>query len=350
MNTEMSLTGNQSNVGKSSIRKSLYIAHVNIRSLVPSFADLLDWIKMEKPDIFAVSESWLSYDIPDYLISIPGYQLYRTDRITRGGGVALYVIGTIRCKKIEIEMFRQTESGDSLETLWCELVVAGVKCLIGVFYKPPAVSYRNLEMLENFLSLFSASYSYTFILGDLNINLLVDSVESKYLLSIAQSFNLKQVIREPTRITRQSDSLIDVIFIDRGIEVIDSGTVEMYNLTDHRLIYTKLCVATNKKTIRKITYRSFKNFNRTDFDNDLRNINFEEMLDRSDSIDTAIDSLNNTLNFVFDKHAPFVSIIANHKSKPYITETLKEIIKLKKKLTKSTLLPGILETKTIIWI
>lgn len=117
MNTEMSLTGNQSNVGKSSIRKSLYIAHVNIRSLVPSFADLLDWIKMEKPDIFAVSESWLSYDIPDYLISIPGYQLYRTDRITRGGGVALYVIGTIRCKKIEIEMFRQTESGDSLETL-----------------------------------------------------------------------------------------------------------------------------------------------------------------------------------------------------------------------------------------
>lgn len=42
-------------------------------------------------DIFVVSETWLSENISTQVIGIPGYQLVRSDREGRGGGVGLYM-------------------------------------------------------------------------------------------------------------------------------------------------------------------------------------------------------------------------------------------------------------------
>jgi hypothetical protein len=40
--------------------------------------------------LLTLSETWLSSDILDSEIDIVGYTLYRRDRKTRGGGVAVY--------------------------------------------------------------------------------------------------------------------------------------------------------------------------------------------------------------------------------------------------------------------
>lgn len=53
--------------------------------------DLRAWVFLFKPNIITISETWLHSKISDYEIKIVDYVLYRSDRASRGGGVATYV-------------------------------------------------------------------------------------------------------------------------------------------------------------------------------------------------------------------------------------------------------------------
>ena len=43
-------------------------------------------VKLHDPHIICVTEYWLSKDISDDELSLPGYQLFRLDRDRHGGG------------------------------------------------------------------------------------------------------------------------------------------------------------------------------------------------------------------------------------------------------------------------
>lgn len=65
----------------------------NIRSLYPKFPALeasLDGVAL---DLLCLCETWLNASVHDNLISLPGFNLYRFDRLTgrRGGGLCMYV-------------------------------------------------------------------------------------------------------------------------------------------------------------------------------------------------------------------------------------------------------------------
>jgi len=42
-------------------------------------------------DVICVSEIWFVQSLCDVLISCDGYNVYRSDRVSHGGGVAIYV-------------------------------------------------------------------------------------------------------------------------------------------------------------------------------------------------------------------------------------------------------------------
>ena len=46
---------------------------------------------MNSFDILAISETWLSDKIPNELVNIPGFNVYRKDRPSHGGGVLIYI-------------------------------------------------------------------------------------------------------------------------------------------------------------------------------------------------------------------------------------------------------------------
>lgn len=79
-------------------RPNLLVAHINIRSLPPKFADLRSMILEEKYDVFGVTETWFSAKISNQSLKIDGYNLVRRYRLSRGGGVALYVSDKLRYK------------------------------------------------------------------------------------------------------------------------------------------------------------------------------------------------------------------------------------------------------------
>ena len=48
-------------------------------------------IRASNYDIIGITETWGSCDISDAELSLPGFQMFRVDRGTKGGGVLLYV-------------------------------------------------------------------------------------------------------------------------------------------------------------------------------------------------------------------------------------------------------------------
>ena len=52
------------------------------------------------PDIVAISETWLSSDIPSHEFFPKGYHTYRKDRVDGYGGVLLACRNNISCQEI----------------------------------------------------------------------------------------------------------------------------------------------------------------------------------------------------------------------------------------------------------
>ena len=72
--------------------KGVKIGHLNIRSLLKKIDEIRILIHQNSFDILAISETWLSDKIPNELVNIPGFNVYRNDRPSHGGGVLIYII------------------------------------------------------------------------------------------------------------------------------------------------------------------------------------------------------------------------------------------------------------------
>ena len=52
--------------------------------------------------MICVTKTWLSSNMRDSIVAIPGYNLFRKDRVTTiGGGVCIYSNSKIPCKRLE---------------------------------------------------------------------------------------------------------------------------------------------------------------------------------------------------------------------------------------------------------
>ena len=83
--------------------------------------------------------------------------------------------------------------------------------------------------------------------------------------------HLEQLIQNPTRITRSSSSLIDLLFCNNCQRVVDHGVIQLA-LSYHSLIYCVLRAGCPKMPGRTIEIRSFKNYSKIGFVDDLMSI------------------------------------------------------------------------------
>lgn len=80
------------------------------------------------------------------------------------------------------------------------------------------------------------------LVGDLNINLFNDNTSHyQHINNILNTFNLTQVITEPTRIGESTASLIDIICISENLKILNSGAIDMYKYvrSPFSLLYSK---------------------------------------------------------------------------------------------------------------
>ena len=169
-----------------------------------------DIVVKNKLDVFTVSETWLDSTVSDVEVEIPGFKIHRLDRETKtGGGICTLAKEEFKVGRLS-NLSYITESG--LHMLWLKIQTRNWKSfLICTTYKPPSVNPNCFdtnfsETLIEALSLNKPVY----ILGDLNCNMLDGNDPAcQSLTKFCSSFNFSQLIKQPTRVTENSKTLID---------------------------------------------------------------------------------------------------------------------------------------------
>ncbi|XP_031704084.1 uncharacterized protein LOC116383988 [Anarrhichthys ocellatus] len=232
-------------------RKSLGFLHVNICSLLPKHDYLKSWVHTANPDVLAVSESWLKKGVSDLEIRIPGY-VFRQDRSTKGGGMAIFVKDHLQCS---VTLSKSVPKQFELLLLKIKLST-NFTLSVAVCYRPPSAPACTLRALGELLAPHISSEFV--LLGDLNWNMInpPDLVTQQF-----DALNLFQIVSEPTRYNLKSPSsatLIDIILTNTPSNY-RSGVFSQ-DLSDHRAIACIRFGLSVKRPPVIVTKRSLKNF------------------------------------------------------------------------------------------
>ena len=204
--------------------KTFLIAHLNVRSLVRHFSDVIDLLSINNFDVFTISETWITSNDNVGSFTIPGYSFVHAARSSqhaqRGGGVGIYVKANINFTLL-CDSIPSHYNCDSL------MDVAGISARLscGQFaifsiYRSPKCTLTAVDSLEEFIRDISVQTDAIICAGDLNINVLnANDAGITVLQRFMSSLTLKQIIDEPTRITDTSATLIDIILASHELRV-----------------------------------------------------------------------------------------------------------------------------------
>ena len=217
-------------------------------------------------DILTLSQTWLTEDILDCEISLPGYSSVRKDRrVGRGGGVITYIKHGLTFSE------REDLNNDIDEVLWIEINRSNFKpVLVATTYHAPDCALDDfLHRVEQSLSQVESKRYEKVILGDFNVNFNFsrkkpDQQLKRKLSRVIAMFDMHQLICTPTRITYHSET-IDLVFVNNKHRITEAGVLHL-GLSDHSLIYCtmKSSFKSNPKTVE---YRSFKCYSKNAFIN-----------------------------------------------------------------------------------
>ena len=155
----------------------------------------------------------------------------------------------------------RSDFSDEIENIVFDMLLPKTKpILVGILYRPPDQS----KFLDKLSTTISRSNTFdnqeAYILGDLNINLIN---KQKHIPNGIKRYNefcslygLEQLISTPTRVTKNSSSILDHILTNSTDRVSQSGVIDT-GLSDHQLIYcTRKITRTKFNSHKNITIRS----------------------------------------------------------------------------------------------
>ena len=141
-----------------------------------------------------------------------------------GGGVAIYVRDGI------YGHIRHDLSIIGLEAIWIEIKYHGQNLLIGGYYRPPNANNNYFTLIEeSFDRAYSPNIDNIVIAGDFNSDFM--NVNNSKMKNLILSYNLNQIITEPTHFTESSQSLIDLVICKNVGNVLTSFVSDLLFLT-----------------------------------------------------------------------------------------------------------------------
>ena len=179
---------------------------LNITSLPKHIDEICVLLATKNFDILALNETRLDHSIPDDLVNIPNYDIIRNDRNRNGGGVCIYVGNTISYRNLSHTI------PDNLEAVVVEIRKPNSRpFIVSTIYRPPNSTVDIFGKIGYFISKFDCEHNEFYLLGDLNCNMLdTSSHVTKKLNLLLESYQLYQMINQPTRVTQFTSSLLDI--------------------------------------------------------------------------------------------------------------------------------------------
>ena len=164
-------------------------------------------------DILGLTETHLNNKIEDDQISVDGYKMVRKDRKSGNswGGCVMYYK-----KCLNVTERDDICSKSDLEQVWIDLMLASQRLLLGTFYRPPTDN-QFFDKFHAILDDLWLKRSNIMIMGDFNSD--IKSSVGKRLLKVTRNVGLENVIKDTTRSTESSNTIIDLIFASHKSKV-----------------------------------------------------------------------------------------------------------------------------------
>jgi len=219
---------------------------------------------------------------------------------------------------------REDLQSDRLERLTVEINKPHPRpFLVSTWYRPPNSLPYLFNEFENLIGKIDSLNLELYLVGSMNTNMIPGAVDvnSPKLSNICDIYSLHQLTTEPTRVTAQSQSLIDICITNTPDKIGRSG-VMLLGIGDHSLVYlVRKAHYTNPGGVKIITTRSFKKFDNEEFLKDVEQRQWDAISLFANPNEMWEFWKNQFLDCI-DKHAPLKRKRVGNKKSPWITNEL----------------------------
>lgn len=306
---------------------------VNCRSLKNKVYEFDTLIRISQPDVVFGTEYWLDEHISDNEVFPTGYTAYRKDRNTHGGGVFILIRDGIPTVPIQ-------GADNNSESVWCRITFSqGNGLVLGSFYRPPGNS-SVLPLFSLSKTISALSSEPIMLAGDFNMPNVewcnfrpVENSRSTLhsaFFELTRVYDLFQFVQFPTRLGSASDSVLDLLFMNRNNLL--KSVVLIPGISDHDVIAAT--IEWKKIEISRPRSRKVFAYDRGRFDA----INFELYTYLPMFIQCCQSNDNEILWGLFEEkllslgniYVPSKIVTANRRGdKPWITKDIRASIKRK---------------------
>jgi len=311
----------------------LKLMHLNVRSLYPKIDEinsLVGAIGVEF-DFMCFSETWLNIST----VGLAAFDHYNHFYVTRppnmrGGGVSVYASNVYKSKYIDNLSFCNAD----IESVFVESIKSGKRVTIGTIYRPPnGNNIQFLTYIEDILIELSTRVCDAIcICGDFNYNFL-NMIDNENCLNFANmmfSHYYQATITKPTRVSDDSCTLIDNIFVSNSVNLF-SGIV-VCDISDHYLIFNVFrgfYRTTNTSPVLK-KYRSHDMVSLNNLAAALSSHDFSSVLYCND-INLGVAEFDGIVMHYYNVFCPIRTKTTSYKAllKPWIDRELRNKIKIK---------------------
>lgn len=285
--------------------------------------------KSHNIDCIALTEHFLPSG-EDKFVNIEGYNLvscYSRTNHERGGS-CIFLKKDIRCSARNDLKCKSNE----LDLECTGIEIPSLSLIIINIYRSPRGNIENFfKILEDILT--TCNIRKKIILcGDFNINLLdTRNKNVNHFLNILKSFNLNPTIKEPTRVTRETATLIDNIFTN-----IHSHTATIVNLTLSDHYAQQMTFSTRISYKNKTLYAEYRKITNAKLQNiydALQQSNMKDKISKVNNVNIAMSIFYAEIIYLYNIHCPKkihkVQSQANV-PKPWLTEEIRRKTKQKR--------------------
>ncbi len=192
--------------------------------------------------VLPVSEMWLKPDLIENDVSILGFIIKaRRDRNDghQGGGCLIYIHVEIK----NITTMKDDLERNDTEATYIEIRFKNTKaCIGGCLYRPEYHIKVFTDSLHETISQMQNKNKEIYLLCNFNCDIIVNAKKpiTKQLLEVCKDALLEQMINEPTRITEDSKTALDLIFTSHFERDIQTGVLH-FGISEHSMAFMVRC-------------------------------------------------------------------------------------------------------------
>ena len=234
-------------------------------------------------NIIAITDTKLTAQQEDHLVSLGNYVLIRKDRNRQGGAVALFIHKSLTSKFLCASTEERTCQPGTAEYILCEVKSKGIPPLFAaVVYRPPQAPFIEKRNFIGDLTINMQNYSTKVIMVDFNANQLSDSFDAVYIRNLLYENSLKLVPHGATY-HRDAGSLLDLCIIDQQDTILEYWKSDTPFIDNYSIITATIDISVPKLNTKPFSFLDFNAVDKNALNYYLHNCDWSVSSDSPDS-------------------------------------------------------------------